>query len=204
MIAEAQVMNARARLHEVGALLGGIVAQEESFSGGEIICELGPRLQLVGRVSTWPKPLRLSWYVRYVGPSGFATGGGPSTIYTAADRPAPAIVADLKRRLFPAAKTWCLETARDEACRVEKKRIREAREAELAQILGEPLHQRHNSAAHFPGLSIPEYHLENDGGHLGSYHAEITVHSWHCLRMIAQLVAADRALLPKNIADAEA
>jgi len=68
-------------------------------------------------------------------------------------------------------------------------RARDARIAELEQVLG-PLQKAHDAAHHAEGFSIRRNDLLGRGFN-DRHRAEIQVRSWHCLMMIAKLVAED-------------
>ncbi len=68
-------------------------------------------------------------------------------------------------------------------------RARDAQVAELEQVLG-PLQKSHDRSHYTNGFSVRHDDLLG-GSFDGRYRAEVRVRSWHCLLMIAKLVAED-------------
>jgi hypothetical protein len=112
-----------------------------------------------------------------------------SSVYTAADRPVTAIAADLRRRLVPAAHAACKTAMSNAARERDVEHTRRAKVAELAQVLG-PLRSGHDRMHYADGFAVRHDDLLG-GGANGRYCAEVRLHSWHCLLMIAKLVAED-------------
>jgi hypothetical protein len=195
---ESLYLKARLKIRAVFRELGAeLVADEDDghrFQRSQV-CAIAPTFHLVGSLRTYPRPTSLHWYARFNGPGA---NGAPS-INTALNRPIEAIAADLRRRLIPDGRVWCIEQAKRAGLARDAKHAENMRHEELAAILGGPL-QRHPDGrnTHFHGLTISTSELSNGGNYYGEWTPEIRVKSWHCLLMIARLVAEDHRVHTVN------
>ncbi len=169
------------KVRGVARLLGGRFVHESP--GYQHTIELAPTMQLWAR-RDWQKKGMIHWGVRCPRASGHA----PPSICTAINRSVAATAADLKRRLVPAAQAWCRATMTSAALQHDRERARRARLAELAQAIG-PL--RESNQTHYAEGFVIRHDALLGGGFDGRIRAEIDVRSWHCLLMIAKLVAED-------------
>lgn len=119
-------------------------------------------------------------------------------ITTSPDRSVADIVRDLQRRIIPQAREWCAREHAANAARKEKEVMKQARLAELAAVVGK-FHQR-DGVHRADGVAISEYSLGGESAR--GFECTVHVRSWHCLLMIARLVAEDgRASRSKEAAD---
>lgn len=173
----------RIKVRAVARLLGGRYVDDAPENSGHAI-ELAPTVHLWAR-HAWQKKGMIQWGAR----CPLAPNAAVSSVYTAAERSVAAIAADLRRRLVPAAHAAC-KTAMSSAARERDiEHTRRARLAELAQVLG-PLRSGHDRMHYADGFAVRHDDLLG-GGVNGRYCAEVRVHSWHCLLMIAKLIAED-------------
>ncbi len=188
---ERQAALLRMKVRGVARLLGGRFLEEDADRSSHTI-ELAPTVQLWAR-RDWQKKDMIHWGAR----CPLAAHHSAPTVCTAIGRPVAAIAADLRRRLVPVAYAAC-KTAMENAARTrDQEHARNAQVAELEHVLG-PLKKSHDNQSHYTeGFSIHRSDLVG-GGFDGQYRAEVRVRSWHCLLMIAQLVAEDARLAAKE------
>lgn len=135
---------------------------------------------------------KLLWRARY---NGTYSAGEAPEIRHDFSRAAAALAQDIRTRLIPAAREHCRKVAAAHAASIDEKRRVAARQAQLEEVLGPlaPCSRGYsNSDLRCDGFSVPAHHLANDGNYRGIWSAEISVHSFHCLLMIAKLIAEDR------------
>lgn len=173
----------RMKVRGVARLLGGRFLVEDAERSSHTI-ELAPTIHLWAR-RDWQKKSMIHWGAR----CPLAQNHSGPSVCTAIDRPIAAIVADLRRRLIPAAHVSCKAAMESAARARDSERARDAQIAELEQVLG-PLRKAHDRAHYTDGFSIRRDDLLG-GSFDGRYRAEVRVRSWHCLLMIAKLVAED-------------
>lgn len=174
----------RMKVRAVARLLGGRFIEEDADRASHTI-ELAPTVHLWAR-RDWQKKGMIHWGVRCPGNSRCSC---PS-VCTALGRPVAAIAADVQRRLVPTAHTACKTAMADAARERDNEHARKAKLAQLEEILG-PMRESHDHGHHHTdGFSIQHAELLA-GGYRGEYRAEVRVRSWHCLLMIAKLVAED-------------
>lgn len=173
----------RLKVRGVARLLGGRFLDEEAERSSHTI-ELAPTIHIWAR-RDWQKKNMIHWGARCPSAQNYSV---PS-ICTGMNRPVGAIAADLQRRLIPAARAGCKSAMENAARTRDTEHARNAQIAELEQVLG-PLRKAHDNAHYAEGFSI---HREDLLGASfdGRYRAEVRVRSWHCLLMIAKLVAED-------------
>ena len=167
----------------VARVLGGRYLDAESEHAGHTI-ELAPTVHLWAR-RDWRKRDAIHWGARC---PQVSLSNVPS-VRTAVDRPVAAIAADVRRRLIPAAHAACRSALSAAAVAKDHEQARQARLAELAAILG-PLRSGHDQWHYADGFRIAHDELLGRSWS-GEISAEVRVHSWHCLQMIARLVAED-------------
>lgn len=173
----------RMKVRGVARLLGGRFVEDDAERTTHTI-ELAPTIHLWAR-RDWQKKNMIHWGARCPSAQNYSA---PS-VCTGMERTVAAIAADLQRRLIPAARASC-KAAMDAAARArDTERSRDAQIAELEQALG-PLRKAHDHAHYTDGFSIRREDLLG-GSFDGRYRAEVRVRSWHCLLMIAKLVAED-------------
>lgn len=196
---ETQEQRAAARVRltvrGVARLIGGRYLDADADHSGHTI-ELAPTVQLWAR-RDWQRKDMIHWGTRC---PRAARSGGPS-VCTALGRAPAAIAADLRRRLIPAAQVWCREAMTAAAAEQEREHLRRARLAELEQALGATKLQSYDRSHATDGFKIQ--HDELGGGYRGEFRAEVRVHSWHCLLMIARLVAEDARVTAAGAEPAE-
>lgn len=179
----------RMKVRGVARLLGGRFVEDEERISHTI--ELAPTVHLWAR-RDWQKKDMIHWGVRCPGNSRCSC---PS-VCTALARPVAAIAADVRRRLVPAAHAACKAAVADAARERDKEHERKAKLAQLEEILGR-MRESHDHGHHYTdGFSIQHAELLA-GGYRGEYRAEVRVRSWHCLLMIAKLVAEDARIRPQ-------
>ena len=169
----------------VARLLGGRYVDESPERSGHTI-ELAPTVHLWAR-RDWRQKGMIHWGAR----CPLASAHSVESVRTSLGRPVPAIAADLKRRLVPAAFAACKQAMSAAAEAKDKERARDAQLAQLEEILG-PLRNSHDRS-HYDaqgGFCVRRDELLA-GAYPGCYRAEVRVRSWHCLLMIAKLVAED-------------
>ncbi len=167
----------------VARALGGRYLDAESEHGGHAI-ELAPTVHLWAR-HDWRKRDMIHWGARC---PRVSLSSVPS-VRTALGRPVPAIAADLRRRLLPAAHAACKTALGAAAAEQDREQARKARLAELEAILGS-IRSGHDKWHYADGFRIAHDELLGRSWS-GEISAEVRVHSWHCLLMIARLVAED-------------
>jgi hypothetical protein len=173
----------RMKVRGVARLLGARFVEENSDRSSHTI-ELAPTVHLWAR-RDWHRKDMIHWGAR----CPLVQSHSAPSVCTAIGRPVAAISADLRRRLIPAAHAAC-RVAMESAARLrDSERARDARLAELEQVLG-TLQKTHDHAHYTEGFSIHRNELLT-GGHSTRHRAEVRVRSWHCLMMIAKLVAED-------------
>jgi hypothetical protein len=168
----------------VARLLGGRYLDETPGQSCHTI-ELAPTVHLWARRDWRPKGM-----IHWGASCPLASIRSVQSVRTRLGRAVPAIAADLKRRLVPAAFAACKQAMSAAAEAKDKERARDAQLAQLEEILG-PLRNSHDRAhydAH--GFCVRRDELLA-GAYPGCYRAEVRVRSWHCLLMIAKLVAED-------------
>lgn len=167
----------------VARALGGRYLDGESEQSGHTI-ELAPTVHLWAR-RDWRKRDAIHWGARC---PQVSVSTAPS-VRTALDRPVAAIAADLRRRLIPAAHAACRTAVSAAAVAKDHEHARRARLVELEAILG-PMRSGHDQQHYADGFKVPHDELLGRSWS-GEISAEVRVHSWHCLLMIARLVAED-------------
>ena len=173
----------RLKVRGVARLLGGRFLDEDAERSSHTI-ELAPTIHLWAR-RDWQKKNMIHWGARC--PS--AQNCSAPSICTAINRSVGAIAADLQRRLIPAARTSCKSAVENAARALDTEHARNAQIAELEQVLGS-LRKTQDHAHYADGFSIRREDLLG-ASFDGRYRAEVRVRSWHCLVMIAKLVAED-------------
>jgi hypothetical protein len=173
----------RMKVRGVARLLGGRFLEEEAERSSHTI-ELAPTIQLWAR-RDWQKKNMIHWGARCPG----APHCSAPSVCTGINRSPAAIAADLQRRLIPAARAVCKSAMESRARALDTERARNAQIAELEQVLG-PLQKTHDQAHYTKGFSIRREDLIG-ASFDARYRAEVRVRSWHCLLMIAKLVAED-------------
>lgn len=170
----------------VARLIGGRYLEAETGNAGHTI-ELAPTVQLWAR-RDWQRKDMIHWGTR----CPLAKRSGGPTVCTSLGRAPAAVAADLRRRLVPAAQAWCKAAMAAAATERDREHLRKARLAELEQALGATKLQSYDRSHATDGFKI--HHDELGGGYRGEFRAEVRVRSWHCLLMIARLVAEDARL----------
>lgn len=166
----------------VARALGGRFLDGESKHSGHTI-ELAPTVHLWAR-HDWQKRDTIHWGARCPQSS---LSQAPS-VRTALTRPVAAIAADLRRRLIPGAHEACRSAISAAAVAKDREQARKVRLAELEAILGTI--RCHDKWHYADGFRIAHDELLGRSWS-GEISAEVRVHSWHCLLMIARLVAED-------------
>lgn len=174
----------RMKVRGVARLLGGRYLEEEPNRPSHTI-ELAPTVRLWAR-RDWKKKGMILWGVSCPKASGHSAPG----VSTSINRPVAALAQDLRRRLLPSAHAWCKQTIEAAAQTRDREHARHARLAEIEQILG-PMQASHDRAHHSTDRFSIRHNDLFGGDYRGDYQAEIRVHSWHCLLMIAKLVVED-------------
>lgn len=154
---------------------------------------LAPTVHLRARRS-WQNPKMILWLAH----CPQASGSSPPSICTALTRPCSALTADVQRRLIPAARTWCRTVAESAGRAQDRAHAQRAKLTELEQVLGPIRDTGYDDSYAADGFIIRRDELIT-AGYGNDYRAKIHVHSWHCLLMIAKLVAEDQ-----RVAKAEA
>ena len=182
----------RLKVRGVARHLGGRFLDEDAERCSHTI-ELAPTVHLWAR-RDWHRKDMIKWGARC--PS--VQSCSAPTICTGINRSFASIAADLQRRLIPAARVSC-KSALENAARIrDAEHARNARIAELEQVLG-PLEKSHDQAHYAHGFSIRREDVLE--GYDKRYRAEVRVRSWHCLLMIAKLVAEDARIAPQEPSD---
>jgi hypothetical protein len=123
--------------------------------------------------------------------------GSPSANFTST-RPIEEIAADLRRRVLDPARASLIKHAASAASADLKHQQATQRLDQLATILG-PSKPYHSGYANFSGLRIThEYHLQDSDGPWPRFNAEITLHSFEAMKMIARIIAEDTRLHSTN------
>ena len=167
----------------VARALGGRYIDAEGEHAGHAI-ELAPTVHLWAR-RDWHKPAAIHWGAR----CPLVSLSTVPSVRTALARPVPAIAADLRRRLIPAAQEACRKAVCAAAVEKDREHARQTRRGELEAILG-PIRTGHDKWHYADGFRIPHDELLGRSWS-GEISAEVRVHSWPCLLMIARLVAED-------------
>jgi hypothetical protein len=173
----------RIKVRGVARLLGGRYLEDDANRPSHTI-ELAPTMHLWAR-RDWKKKGMIHWGASCPKASGYSA---PS-VSTSINRPVAAVAEDLRRRLLPSARAWCKQTMDAAAQARDREHARRARLAEIEQILGTMRESHDHTHHHSEGFSIR--HDDLLGSYRGEFRAEVTVRSWHCLLMIAKLVAED-------------
>jgi hypothetical protein len=182
----------RIKVRGVARLLGGRFIEDDERSSHTI--ELAPTVHLWAR-RDWQKKGMIHWGARCPAVSSCSC---PS-VCTALARPVAAIAADVQRRLVPAAHAACKAAMANAARERDSEHARNAKLAQLEEILG-PMRYAHDGSHYADGFSIQHHELLT-GGYRGEYRAEVRVRSWHCLLMIAKLVAEDARIAARSTED---
>ena len=180
----------RLKVRGVARLIGGRFRDEDAERSLHTI-ELAPTIHIWAR-RDWQKKNMIHWGARCPSAQNYSA---PS-ICTGMNRPVAAIAADLQRRLIPTARAACKSAMENAARTRDAEHARNAQIAELEQVLG-PLRKAHDHAHYAKGFSIRREDLLG-ASFDGRYRAEVRVRSWHCLLMIAKLVAEDTRLAPRE------
>ena len=180
----------RLKVRGVARLLGGRFLDEDAERSSDTI-ELAPMIHLWAR-RDWKKKDMIHWGARCPSAQNYS---GPS-ICTGINRSVGAIAADLQRRLIPSARAACKSAMEIAARTRDAEHARNAQIAELEQVLG-PLRKAHDQAHYANGFTIRREDLLG-ASFDGRYRAEVRVRSWHCMLMIAKLVAEDTRLAPRE------
>ncbi|HEY1108432.1 MAG TPA: hypothetical protein VGE76_07365, partial [Opitutaceae bacterium] len=167
----------------VARALGGRYLDTGSEHAGHTI-ELAPTVHLWAR-QDWRKRDAIHWGAR----CPLVSLSNVPSVRTALARPVAAIAADLRRRLVPAAQTACRSALSAAGKAKDQEQARQLRLAELEAILG-PIRSGHDQWHYADGFRISHDELLGRSWS-GEISAEVRVHSWHCLLMIARLVAED-------------
>lgn len=170
----------------VARVLGGRYLDGASEHGGHTI-ELAPTVHLWAR-HDWQKRETIHWGAR----CPLVSLSKVPSVRTAIARPVAAIAADLRRRLIPDAHAACRSAIIAAAVAKDQEHARQTRLAELEAILG-PIHTGNDRWHYATGFRIAHDELLGRSWS-GEISAEVRVHSWHCLLMIARLVAEDARL----------
>ena len=183
----------RMKVRGVARLLGARFLEEDADKLCHTI-ELAPTVHVWAR-RDWLMKEMIHWGAR----CPLAPNHSTPSVCTAIARPIAAMTADLRRRLIPAAHAACKAACENAAQTRDRENARDARLAELEAILG-PMRKSHDRAHYSNGITIRRDDLLG-GGFDGDYRAEVRVHSWHCLLMIAKLVAEDARLAARSPVD---
>lgn len=173
----------RLKVRGVARRLGAEVIEERELQPW-ITLALAPTVHLRARRS-WQNHQMIHWTAHCPQAQSDSHPG----ICTAVTRPCSALTADVRRRLIPAARVWCRAAAESAARAQDRAHAQRAKLAELEQVLG-PMRDTGDHAYAAGGFSIQRDELLAAGYGYG-YRAKIQVRSWHCLLMIAKLVAED-------------
>jgi hypothetical protein len=173
----------RIKVRGVARVIGARVLDDEEAQH-RVMVELAPTVHLWARRS-WEQKGMIAWTAHCPHAQGYSAPG----VCTSLTRPAAAIAEDIRRRLLPAAREWCKSTMGSAAQTRNTEHARQAEVAELEQNLG-PMAEAHDGTHYTDGFSIRHDDLLG-GDYNGRYRAEVRVYSWHCLLMIARLVAED-------------
>lgn len=180
------------------------IARLAALLGGQVITRPGSRddsPQLVIRLHSPRVLLTLShawharpkWHASALDWDGRHIHGSPGANFSST-RPIEEIAADLRRRVLDPARAHLIRHAASASATAQKHQQASTRLEQLETILG-PGKPYHNGFANLPGLRIPhEYHLQDRDGPWASFQAEITLHSFHALKMIAAIIAEDHRL----------
>jgi hypothetical protein len=167
----------------VARALGGRYLDAESEQSGHTI-ELAPTVHVWAR-HDWRKRDAIHWGAR----CPLVSLSNVPTVRTSVDRSVAAIAADLRRRLIPLAHAACRSALGAAAVEKDRERSPQARLAELEAVLGK-MRTDHVRWHYTEGFRIAHDDLLGRSWN-GEISAEVRVHSWHCLLMIARLVAED-------------
>lgn len=174
----------RLKVRGVARRLGADIVETSELQPW-ITLVLAPTIHMRARRS-WQNPKMILWLAHC--PQGSASE--PPSICTAVTRPCSALTADVQRRLIPDARAWCRKVAEAAARSQERSRLMAAKRAELEEVLG-PMRDSYDDSYAADGFIIRRDELVTVG-HGRGYRANIQIHSWHCLLMIAKLVAEDQ------------
>jgi hypothetical protein len=179
-------------MHRLAVLLDGEAVTRPGCNDGRlpVIRLHSPRVLLTLSHAWHARP---KWHASALDWQGKHIHGSPSANFTSS-RPIEEIAADLRRRVLDPARAHLIRHASHTAAADLKHQQAAHRLAELETICG-PSKPYHNGYANLTGLRIPhEYHLQDRDGPWASFHAEITLHSFEALKMIARIVAEDHRL----------
>lgn len=177
----------------LAALLDGeAVARPDSqrHDGPPVIRLHSPRV-LLSISNSWDA--RPKWRASVLDWNGRHIHGAPCANFSST-RGMPEIAADLRRRVLTPARAQVIQHAAQASAAALKHQQASERLAQLTDILG-PVKPYHNGYANFTGLRIEhEYHLQDKDGPWASFQAQISVHSFDALKMIAAIIAEDHRL----------
>jgi len=116
---------------------------------------------------------------------------GDEGCHLAANRPVETLARDVRRRVYPAAITYCNKQREGHRRVRDAQLVSELRRAQLEAVVG-ALQDRENEVISADySLIISKYELEHSEH---SIRTTITVRNWHCFLMIAKLLAEDGRL----------
>ena len=179
-------------MHRLATLLAGEAVTRPGCSDERLpVIRLHAPRVLLSLSHAWHA--RPKWHASALDWEGKHIHGSPSANFTST-RPLDEIAADLRRRVLDPARAHLIRQATAAASSTQKHQQASARLSELETILG-PGKPYHNGFANLPGLRIVhEYHLQDRDVPWPSFQAEITLHSFHALKMIAAIIAEDNRI----------
>ena len=169
------------------AVLNLLGARIERITDCYVTAEIQPDVFIFARLCIYgAKRGMINWTPLYANKT-FADQG----CYLAADRPVEALARDVRRRVYPAAITYCKEQREYRRKTRQQEIVEELRRAQLEAVMGKLEDRENEIISRDFSLKLSKYTLKYPEA---SISAIITVRNWHCFLMIAKLLAEDGRL----------
>jgi hypothetical protein len=180
-------------MQRLAALLGGeAIARPHAENDKRPVIRLDAPKVLLSVNHAWHA--RPKWHASITDWDGRHIHGSPSANFTSS-RPVEEIAADLRRRVLDPARAHIIKHAETAAAVATRQQLVRHRLDQLEAILGPQKPNYHNTFAALPGLRIAhQCHLEDSSGPWPCFEAEIRLHSFEAMKMIAHIIAEDHRL----------
>jgi len=166
-------------------LLGARIAR---VTDGSVTAEIQPDVFIYARLNTYgSKSGMIHWMPVYANRTN-----GDEGCYLAANRPVETLAREVRRRVYPAAISYCEEQRETLRRTKDAELVGDFRRTQLEAALGESLDDRENEIiTNDCALKLFKYELQHPEY---SIHATITVRNWNCFLMMMKLLAEDKRL----------